>query len=153
MMHDSPAPRSDDAPLEQLLTYRMSILSKLLDRRTAATLNGNYGLNVAEWRVLAQLSVRSPSTVRWLADRMKVNRAEISRAASNLARRGLVRREEDPDDARSALFFATEAGVTLYQEIMPARQELHRDLMSTFTDEEGRLLLAAIDRLTERLSG
>lgn len=146
---------SDDraaAPLEGLLTYRVSILAKLLDRRTVAMLSESCGLNVAEWRVLAQIAENAPSTVRWLAERMRVDRAEISRASASLASRGLATRERDPADARSVLLRPTEAGLALYREIMPKRQALHRDLIATLPPDEAETLVRALDALIVRLT-
>ena len=141
----------DPAPLETLLTYRVSLLAKLLDRETAAMLAEDYRLSVAEWRVLAQLSVRSPSTVRWLAARMRVDRAEISRAAAALVRRRLVRRADDPDDARSVLFSVTAEGAALYRRIMPERLALHRTLVEVLSAEEAELFFGALDKLIAAL--
>jgi DNA-binding MarR family transcriptional regulator len=150
---DDTVPKSRAAaPLEGLLTYRVSILAKLLDRRTVAMLSESCGLNVAEWRVLAQISEHAPSTVRWLAERMRVDRAEVSRAAAALEKRGLATRERDPADARSVLLNPTRAGKSLYKEIMPKRQALHRDLMATLPPEEAEDLLRTLDTLIERLT-
>jgi DNA-binding MarR family transcriptional regulator len=139
------------APLETLLTYRVSVLAKMLDRRTVATLGDGYHLSIAEWRVLAQLSVRSPSTVRWLAARMRVDRAEVSRAAAALVARRLVRRHADPDDARSVLFTVTSGGAALYRRIMPKRLALHRKLLGILSPDEAEVFFAAVDKLVAQL--
>ena len=145
------APReSDDAgavPLEELLSYQLCILAKLIERTSASELDKAYALGVAEWRVLAQLSVRSPSTVRWIAARMRVDRAEVSRAAAGLIRRRLARREADPRDARSVLFSVTESGRALYRAIMPLRVALHERLLAALTPAEAAVLTAAVGKL------
>lgn len=145
------APRETDAadavPLEDLLSYQLCILAKLIERTSASELDKAYALGVAEWRVLAQLSVRSPSTVRWIAARMRVDRAEVSRAAAGLVRRRLARREADPHDARSALFSVTESGRALYRAIMPLRVALHERLLAALTPAEAATLTAAVSKL------
>ena len=153
---DAPAalrPETDPIRLGDLLTYRISILAKLLDRRTAAMLGREFGLKVAEWRVLAQLSVAPTRTVRWLATEMRVDRAEVSRAAATLIARGLVRRMADPSDARSALFCATDDGRALYGRIMPRRVEQHAALVRSLGGEAGHDdLRRALDALIASLS-
>ena len=134
-------------PLEELLSYQICILAKLIERTSASELDEAYALGVAEWRVLAQLSVRSPSTVRWIAARMRVDRAEVSRAAAGLIRRRLARREADPRDARSALFSVTESGRALYRAIMPLRMALHQRLLSALAPAEAAALTAAVAKL------
>jgi len=137
--------------LEDLLTYRVCILAKMLDRVSASELAKACALGVAEWRVLAQLAVHSPSTVRWLAARLRVDRAEVSRAAAALIARKLARREADPRDARSVLFSITEAGADLYQRIMPDRISLHERLMAELSPAESATLVTAVAKLTRFL--
>ena len=145
-----PSREADSAgavPLEELLSYQICILAKLIERTSASELDKAYELGVAEWRVLAQLSVHSPSTVRWIAARMRVDRAEVSRAAAGLIARKLARREADPRDARSALFSVSDAGRALYRAIMPLRLALHERLLSALTPDEARALTQAISKL------
>jgi DNA-binding MarR family transcriptional regulator len=138
---------AEPPPLERLLTYRVCILAKMMDRASAAAL-GAYKLGVAEWRVLAQLSVVSPATVRGLAARLRVDRAEVSRAAAALAARRLVKRERDPGDARSALFRLTESGRALARAVMPSRIALHERLIGALSPAEAQVLSAAVEKLT-----
>lgn len=138
-------------PLEELLSYQICILAKLIERTSASELDKAYELGVAEWRVLAQLSVQSPSTVRWLAARMRVDRAEVSRAAAGLIRRRLARREADPRDARSVLFSVTESGRALYRAIMPLRVALHERLLAALAPAEAATLTEAVGKLIRRL--
>jgi DNA-binding MarR family transcriptional regulator len=141
---------AEPPPLEQLLTYRVCILAKMMDRASAAELAA-YKLGVAEWRVVAQLSAVSPATVRGLAARLRVDRAEVSRAAAALVARRLVKRERDPGDARSALFRLTESGRALAREVMPSRVALHERLMAALTPAEAQVLTAAVEKLTHLL--
>ena len=141
---------AEPLPLEQLLTYRVCILAKMMDRASAAALSA-YRLGVAEWRVVAQLSVVSPATVRGLAARLRVDRAEVSRAAAALVQRRLVKRERDRSDARSALFRLTESGRALAREVMPSRVALHERLMAALTPAEAETLTETVDKLTRLL--
>ena len=149
------APRETDSanavPLEGLLSYQICILAKLIERTSASELDKAYELGVAEWRVLAQLSVHSPSTVRWIAARMRVDRAEVSRAAAGLIARKLARREADPRDARSVLFSVSESGRALYRAIMPLRVALHERLLAALTPQEAATLTTAVGKLIRLL--
>lgn len=147
------APEPGDAAIqiEDLLTYQVCILAKMMERASAGELGRKHKLGVAEWRVLAQLAVMSPSTVRWLAARMRVDRAEVSRAAAALIARKLVRRMPDPQDARSVLFSITEAGRALHRAIMPLRVALHERLNAVLAPAEAAALVAAVEKLTRFL--
>ena len=85
------------------LPYRVMLLAKMLDRLTTRLLQESAGITVAEWRVIAQLYIEAPATVRQLAEQAWVDRAEVSRAAAALERRGLIERRDNPTDRRSAL--------------------------------------------------
>ena len=113
---------------ENFLPNRILILAKMLDRLTGRLLHESEGLSVAEWRVLVQLAVTSPATVRQLAEKSWVDRAEVSRAAASLERRSDVVRRDNPSDGRSTLFSLTEQGWALFQRVWPQRMELHAGL-------------------------
>lgn len=130
------------------LPYRISLVARLLDRRTTRMLAEGFGLSVAEWRVLAQLAMSSPSTVRDLAEKGWVDRAEVSRATASLVRRGYVRRWDNPHDRRGPLLSCTREGKTLFRRIRPRRAAFHASLtarldQSQITALEQALLVLA----------
>jgi DNA-binding MarR family transcriptional regulator len=112
------------------LPYKISLVAKLLDRRTTRMLAEEFGLSVAEWRVLAQLAMCECSSVRDLAEQAWVDRAEVSRATASLVRRGYVKRYENPDDRRGPLLSCTRSGQALFRKIRPKRAAFHRSLTS-----------------------
>ncbi len=128
------------------LPYRITLLAKLLDRCTTRLLQASSGLSVAEWRVLAQLAMASPdsASVRQLAEQAWVDRAEVSRAAASLERRGHVERRENPKDRRSPQLFCSDKGLALYHRVAPSRTEFHRALTQLLGPEEAQQMEAAL---------
>ncbi len=126
------------------LPYRITLLARLLDRCTTRLLADSSGLSVAEWRVLAQLNIASPASVRQLADQAWVDRAEVSRAAASLERRGCLERRENPKDRRSPLLFCTEDGRALARRVIPSRMEFHKSLTDLLTPDQVGQLEAAM---------
>ena len=126
------------------LPYRITLLAKLLDRCTTRLLQASSGMSVAEWRVLAQLSRASPASVRQLAEQAWVDRAEVSRAAASLERRGLVERRENRKDRRSPLLYCSEQGLAMARQVAPSRHDFHRALTDLLTDEQAQQLEAAM---------
>ncbi len=128
------------------LPYRVTLLAKLLDRCTTRLLQASSGLSVAEWRVLAQLALAAPASasVRQLAEQAWVDRAEVSRAAASLERRGYVERRENPKDRRSPQLFCSEKGMELYQRVAPSRTEFHRALTHLLGPEQASNMEAAM---------
>ncbi len=144
-------PLSSDAPAGEFLTQRVGVLHKLLERQTARILLRDHQLTLAEWRVLAQLSARSPMTVRAMSEEMFVDRAEVSRAAASLIRRGHVERAGDPKDRRSAFFSCTRKGRALYAKIRPMRERFQSSLEKQLSRTELATLYKSLDALTTHL--
>jgi DNA-binding MarR family transcriptional regulator len=126
---DERAPFGSVAGIDYL-PFRISLVARLLHRRTTRMLALEFGLSMAEWRVLAQLAMYSPSSVRALAERNCVDRAEVSRAAASLVRRRYVRRQANPEDRRGPLLSCTAGGKALFRRIRPRRAAFDRLLTS-----------------------
>lgn len=126
------------------LPYRISLVARLLDRRASRLLSKEFGLSVAEWRVLAQLAVASPSSVRDLAEIAWVDRAEVSRATASLVRRGYVERRNNPEDRRGPLLVCTRTGKALFQRILPRRAAFNRSLTSRLNNQQVATLQKAL---------
>ena len=128
------------------LPYRITLLAKLLDRCTTRLLQASSGLSVAEWRVLAQLALASPdsASVRQLAEQAWVDRAEVSRAAASLERRGYIERRENARDRRSPLLYCSEKGLDLYRRVSPSRQAFHRSLTAMLGAEQAKAMEASM---------
>ena len=126
------------------LPYRITLLAKLLDRCTTRLLSESSGLSVAEWRVLPQLARASPQSVRRLAEQAWVDRAEVSRAAASLERRGYLERRENARDRRSPLLYCTPKGAQLFHRIAPSRQQFHKSLTDLLTPAQIAELEAAM---------
>lgn len=137
--------------IEEFLTYHLNILARKLSRRHSRFLNENFEMALAEWWLLAQISQKSPTTVRDLAARTLIDKAQVSRGIEQLKGRGYVRRETDPKDKRSALFYITQTGTDAYEQIMPARRANQSELMSQLTREERDMFRASITKLNAYL--
>lgn len=133
----------------KFITYKIGQLAKLFDRNLMPWLAERYDLSLAEWRALTFLYASGPGTVRELANRLRVDRAEVSRACAELVRRGHVRRSEDPYDARSAVFEITASGRALHDRILPLREAVQDELTGTLTQHEHQVLLRALDKLMD----
>jgi DNA-binding MarR family transcriptional regulator len=128
------------------LPYRVTLLAKLLDRCTTRLLQASSGLSVAEWRVLAQLALASPASasVRQLAEQAWVDRAEVSRAAASLERRGFIERRQNTKDRRSPLLYCSAKGLELYRRVSPSRQAFHRKLTAMLGHDPAQQMEASM---------
>ena len=117
------------------VAVRLSFVAKLFDRYLTRQLSES-GLTVAEWRVMAQLSVVAENTVRELAAQAWVDRAEVSRAVASLERRGLLVRRPNLQDKRSPRFSLTAAGRAFGDEFRPRWKALQKLLADRLDPQE-----------------
>ncbi|MEV4753355.1 MarR family winged helix-turn-helix transcriptional regulator [Streptosporangium amethystogenes subsp. fukuiense] len=83
------------------------------------------GLSDPDYEVLSTLSERPghTSTLREQAAKMGWSRSRLSRHATRMEARGLVRREPDPDDGRGCYLVLTERGLETLGDAAPTHLE------------------------------
>lgn len=140
-----------DTPINEYLSFKISVLYRLMVRRSARFLNSSHDLSVAEWWTIGQLAVSSPSTVSELVDTTQNDKAQVSRSATSLIGKGLVKKEDNPSDKRSSLLSLTEQGKARYEEIIPVRQKTQNLLLEQLTEEERIVTERSIRKLTNYL--
>lgn len=86
--------------LDNVLTYRISMLELLLNRSVGAVYSDHFGLNTHEWRVLAAVSVWGPIEAVQVARWATVDKAAVSRAVRGLLSKGLIERRLHEQDGR-----------------------------------------------------
>lgn len=155
----SPSPSSrrgliadDIVQVETLFSFRVSVLAKLLDRRLARLVGEQFGLALAEYRVLAQITMQPKSTVRAIAALTFVDKAQVSRAVAVLEEQDLIARATPAADRRSPLFTATRAGRALMGRIIPLRQAQERELAARLGRSETASLAATFESLIDALT-
>jgi DNA-binding MarR family transcriptional regulator len=148
-IHSDGRPDSSAWNQSDLLTYRLAILSRLIERGSEAQLARNYGLWLTDCRLLGHLLAKSPRTVRDLAEDMVMDKAPISRSASRLVEKGMLTRAADPADGRSAVFNLTVEGRKLATTIMSAARQGQGRFFNLLSAEESWILLDAVDKLLD----
>ncbi|MFG1616371.1 MarR family winged helix-turn-helix transcriptional regulator [Nonomuraea wenchangensis] len=83
------------------------------------------GLSEPDYEVLSTLSERPgrTSTLGEQATKMGWSRSRLSRHATRMEARGLLRREPDPDDGRGCYLVLTEHGLETLEDAAPAHLE------------------------------
>src|SRR5213594_4451309 len=91
-----------------------------LMRRLDTDLEGETGLALADFDVLAQLAeAHGELRMTELADRALISRSGMTRRVARLVDEGLVRREQASTDARGVIVALTEAGIARLAETAP----------------------------------
>ena len=110
------------------------------------------GLSEADYEVLSTLSERPDhtSSLGEQADKMGWSRSRLSRHASRMEARGLLRRAPDPDDGRGCLLVLTPEGLDTLAAAAPAHLEsVRRHFVDRLAPED----LTAIEQVARKLTG
>ncbi|MEU8165018.1 MarR family winged helix-turn-helix transcriptional regulator [Micromonospora sp. NPDC049004] len=108
------------------------------------------GLSEPDYEVLSTLSERPghTSTLGEQADKMGWSRSRLSRHATRMEGRGLLRRTPDPADGRGCFLVLTEQGLDALENAAPAHvQSVRRHFIDRLTPDD----LAAIEQIARRL--
>lgn len=141
--------RSSDYPTGRFYTRQIALLSRLIARTTKPAFDRLFGISQMEWRILVQLEYRSPSKIAEMYERSLMPKSQISSALPTLIRKGLVARENDPDDARAPYFAITPEGLVLYKAVLRVSQRRQDGLESLLTKQERKIFADALDKLVE----
>ena len=109
------------------------------------------GLSEADYEVLSTLSEQpaQTSTLGVQADKMGWSRSRLSRHASRMEARGLLRRAPDPADGRGCLLVLTAQGLVALRDAAPVHVEsVRRHLIDRLAPQD----LAALERIAGRLA-
>ena len=142
--------------LDNFVPYRMSVASNMMSDVIASAYRALFGLNIAEWRLIAVLAERVSSTQNELCAATRMDKVTISRAAIALTDRGLVERSANAADKRSHLVSLTAEGRALYTQVVPKALALEKELLADFTTAEVDSFVQLLMRLqasAERMGG
>ncbi|MFV3127007.1 MarR family winged helix-turn-helix transcriptional regulator [Niveispirillum sp. KHB5.9] len=143
--------RTETADIETFLSYRLSIVSRLINRRSTRYFTEKHGLTLAEWRALAQIAAGRATSVQAIAARTCSDKGQISRAIATLLDKGLITSLPDTNDRRLINFDLTAAGAAIHDEILPMRAEENAMIAGLMSEEELTLFHDVLDRIQARL--
>ena len=150
-------PQSPTLDLENFLPYRLTILASHIAVTFAKQHAERFGLSIPEWRVIATLGLHSVLTSAQLTERTSMDKAKVSRAITRLQAAGLILRQVNEEDLRSAFLSLTDTGRAMHDKIVPIAISLEQDLISILSEEELRNFKNVLERLdhhvTEKYAG
>jgi len=135
---------SAPVPLEQRFGYRFHMISRLLGQHMLVHAEREYGLNLAEYRIMTVLASRKSPSIKDIAANTDLDKAQITRALANLVERGIAEQKVDANDRRLRAVKLTPAGsatIKALDRFVMARQ---RRLEARLTKSELDVLWKAI---------
>ena len=144
-------PNTAGVEVETETVERLRVALAILSRALRQTIAGA-GLTPTELSVLATVTRLGPMRISDLAETERINPTMLSRVTARLGEAGLIRREIDPTDRRSAQLGPTTAGRALQRRIRAERTASLREHLAGISQAEVRSILDSLPAL-ESLAG
>jgi DNA-binding MarR family transcriptional regulator len=117
----------------------------MIERVASRQLQVEFGVSVAQWRVLAFVCTDGPATASYIGSSGEIDQAEISRAVKALLKGDLVSREFAAGSRKTMIISPTPAGENLFKKVRDRR----RNYFSAITKDLDRDRMAEFDRTLE----
>jgi DNA-binding MarR family transcriptional regulator len=119
--------------------------------RSSRITEQRWNVSAAQLLVLDRLAEKSALSVNELAERTFTHQSTVSVVAARLVRRGLVRREQDPDDARRTRLSLTASGRALRDRATSAASVQIVEALEEIPTNRLRVVHACLDRLVKAI--
>jgi DNA-binding MarR family transcriptional regulator len=136
-------------PLKQRFTHRFSMITRTLAQQMLLHVGREFGLNLAEYRILNVLADRDSSSIRDIAALTQLDKSHVTRALADLIKRGQATQIVDPQDRRLRMVELTPAGRAMVAAMLPFSIERQRRLERCLTASELRVLWKALSALSD----
>jgi DNA-binding MarR family transcriptional regulator len=134
--------------IRDLLSYRLHLVANLLSRGAELRYRREFGVSLWEWRTIALLGAEAePLSLNHLAHAAGIHKSQMSRVVSGLAKRRIVAREPDPDDARGVRLALSRIGQRLYDGLISAAAERDAAFRSCLSQKEKQAFDRALVKL------
>lgn len=107
-----------------------------------------WGLNLAQFDVLARVGARAGITQQELADSLLVSKGNVAQLLGRMEGRGWILRRRD---GRSNRLFLSDEGRRLYEKAVPAHEALVDERFSALSRDEQEQLLGLLRKLDQAL--
>lgn len=146
-----PAKSRHKLVLEEFLPYRLVSLSQRISQALSSIYREEFGVSIAEWRILANLAEKGELNPSEIAQQTSMDRARVTRGIKDLRARKCLLKRPDETDQRGYRLRLSSAGVALYGKIVPLALAWENDLLDGLDAAEFRELMRLLDKLSERL--
>lgn len=137
--------------LDQFLPYRLVSLSQKISHALSAIYREQFGISVAEWRILANLAEKGELNPKEIAQQTSMDKTRVSRAIKELSDKQYVVKRRDTRDQRAYWLGLSASGRAMYRQIVPLALAWEAQLLDALDASEYRDLNRIIEKLARRL--
>ncbi|CAN5261064.1 MarR family transcriptional regulator [soil metagenome] len=129
---------------------RLLRVAQRVERDLGVQLRERWGLNNAQFDVLAHVGVEEGIVQQRLADSLLVTKGNVAQLLDRMEKRGLIERHPE---GRTNRLYLTEEGRRLFDEVVPAHEALIAERLSVLSKEEQRHLSEILRKLDHSFDG
>ena len=136
--------------IRDLLSYQVHMVANLLSRGAELRYRREFGVSLWEWRTIALLGASEQAlSLGHLARAAGIDKSQMSRVVSGLAKRRVVLREAHPGDGRGVHLTLTRTGRKLYDGLIRAAAQRDSALRNCLSASEKDVF----ERVLAKLAG
>jgi DNA-binding MarR family transcriptional regulator len=133
--------------IRDLLSYRVHMVANLLSRGAELRYRREFGVSLWEWRSVALLGAAEPQSLGDLARAAGIDKSQMSRVVSGLAKRKLVMRDANDADGRGVHLRLSKSGRKLYEGLIRAAAERDAAIRNCLSANEKTVFERALAKL------
>jgi len=134
--------------IKDLISYQLHTVANLLSRGAELRYRREFGVSLWEWRTIALLGASDePQSLGHLARAAGIDKSQMSRVVSGLAKRKLVMRDANDADGRGVHLRLSKAGRKLYDGLIGAAAERDAAFRRCLTASEKTVFERALSKL------
>ena len=134
---------------EDFLSYKVSVLSRILDRGVDKKLVAGLDLPLTSLRILGHLHAHGESRILAMARKMHLLGSQVSQSMMQLVTYGHVAKKPDPTDKRGTLFRLTPKGRRLYEGVLAKAQPKQQAVAALIGVANYRIVSECLDILID----
>jgi len=134
--------------IKDLISYQLHTVANLLSRGAELRYRREFGVSLWEWRTIALLGASDdPQSLGHLARAAGIDKSQMSRVVSGLAKRKLVMRDANDADGRGVHLRLSKTGRKLYGGLIGAAAERDAAFRRCLTSSEKTVFERALSKL------
>jgi DNA-binding MarR family transcriptional regulator len=138
---------------EDFLSYKISVLSRVLDRDVDKRMLSTRGVSLTSLRILGHLHMHGEGRVFGVARKMHMLPSQISKSMVELVASGHVVKVHDVRDRRGTLFKITPKGREIIEEVISLALGKQREVAKLVGAKNYRILSECLDILIDHYGG
>lgn len=133
--------------LDRYVPALITFIANKLSRSATVLYQKRFGVNVTEWRILAQLAIEPEISAARICHVIGFDKGPVSRTLAAMQARGLVAIKADRQDGRTHSISLTSKGMAAHGNVIAVALERERRLLSCLRKGEREMLIELLRRV------